>query len=144
MQWTLIVLVAVHLLAVNLASAGPLVSAWIEWRAHRREMPAFDLAARTLAGWSMWAAVIGWGVGLALVRLMLWDASAVRATSLFFVSVEFMSVPASRWWFAAGEVLFYFVCLLSYVIVWRQLSRWRWLHILLAAAAGTNFLYHFP
>ena len=39
MELTLITFVAVHLLAVNLAGAGPLVLVWLDWFGHRRQLP---------------------------------------------------------------------------------------------------------
>jgi hypothetical protein len=80
-------------------------------------------------------------------------------------------VPAHRWWFFGGEVLFYVFCIVAYVWLWigegthivasaavdtdarlRQGEssigetppRARWWHRLLAVLAATNVLYHFP
>jgi hypothetical protein len=53
-------------------------------------------------------------------------------------------VPAERWWSAAGEVVFYLVCIGVYAGFWNWFVRHRWLHRWLAVLAATDFMYHFP
>lgn len=64
-ELTLISVVAAHLLAVNMAGAGPLVLSWLDWIGHRRQRPELQQAAVRLGWWSIAAAVIGvasvWG-----------------------------------------------------------------------------------
>ena len=53
-------------------------------------------------------------------------------------------IPPSRWWFVAGELVFYFVCMAAYIGPWRRMQRWpRW-HAVIAILAGTDLMYHFP
>ena len=53
-------------------------------------------------------------------------------------------VPAARWWFVGAELVFYFACMFGCVLAWRRFDRRPWVRQLLALAAGTNLLYHFP
>src|SRR4051812_30588488 len=65
MQFVLIILVAVHLLAVNLAGGGPLVAIWLEWRAKCAvDSASWIAAAKTLAVWSLLGAIVGVSLGL--------------------------------------------------------------------------------
>jgi hypothetical protein len=138
-DWLLIAVVAVHLLAVNLAAAGPIVAPLAEWRGTRRRLPEFDAAALGLAKWSILAAAIGFGLGLlALAALTVWSS----ADSAYFDAIK--QVTTGRWWFTGGELVFYFVCMAAYLLLWRRLVRFRLAHRAIAVAAGTNLLYHFP
>ncbi len=141
MELTLITVVAVHLLAVNLAGAGPLVVVWLDWLGGRRQRPQWQAIARRLAWWSILAAAVGVAIGLAaLAELLYWPP---RSHDSFRWIIR-DSVPAIRWWFVAAEVVFYFVCMFACVLLWRRLERRPWVRQLLAIAAGTNLLYHFP
>jgi hypothetical protein len=141
MELLLIILVAVHLLAVNLAGAGPLVAAWIDWRGARRGDPEAALAARTLMWWSIGGAVFGMGLGgAALAILVYWPPQTHQR---YWRSVE-LEITETRWWFIAAEIAFYFVCTVAAAVIWRRTDRLVWLRRLLAVAAGTNLLYHFP
>jgi hypothetical protein len=139
-DWFLVVLVAIHLLAVNLAAAGPMVAPLAELRGTRRRLPEFDVAALGLAKCSILAAAIGFGLGLlALAALTIWSPVGESA---YFAAIR--QVTLSRWWFTGGEILFYFVCMAAYVLLWRRLARFRLAHRAIAVAAGANLLYHFP
>lgn len=139
-DWLLILVVGVHLLAVNLAAAGPIVAPLVEWRGTRRGRAAYGAAVLGLAKWSVGAAVIGFGLGLlALAALTIWQPGS---DSQYFAAIR--QVTPSRWWFTAGEIFFYFACMAVYVLLWRRMMRFRAAHRALAVAAGTNLLYHFP
>ncbi|MBX7167021.1 MAG: hypothetical protein K1X74_11885 [Pirellulales bacterium] len=133
------VLTAAHLLAVNLATAGPLVAQWL----HRRERRNGDLAAgltgRRLIAQSLLALV--WSVlfGLLGVGLLAWLYPRAWFDTL-------LQVPARRLWFGAIELVFSGVCLLAYLYGWQRFSyrsAWGWLHAALPALAATNLAYHF-
>jgi hypothetical protein len=135
-DWLLIFVVAVHLLAVNLAAAGPIVAPLVEWRGNA----ALGKAALALVKWSIAAAAVGVTLGLlALAALTIWHPGG---DSEYLAALK--QVTPGRWWFAAGEIFFYFVCLGAYVLLWRPLERFRLVHRAIALAGGTNFLYHFP
>lgn len=142
MELVLIILVAAHLLAVNLAGAGPLLAAWIDWRGARRGEPeAATAAARTLMWWSIGAAVIGMSLGgAALAQFVYWPPHT-HERYWHYVDLE---ITETRWWFIGGEIVFYFVCTVAAAVIWRRAGRLMWVRRVLAIAAGTNLLYHFP
>ncbi len=53
-------------------------------------------------------------------------------------------LPATRWWFVAAEVAFYFVTLGAYFFLWRRMEQWPIVHGALAVFAATDLIYHFP
>jgi hypothetical protein len=133
----LVALLAAHLLCVNVASGGPIVAAWLDWRGTRGEEPAAQAAAylgRTsivglLAG-ALLGVVIGW---------LKWDAN-YRALWLGPLSYKL------HW--AGIEAIFSLALMLGW---------WLWLpgraggsrhalaaRSLVAVLSATNLLYHFP
>lgn len=156
LELLLVVAFTAHLVAVNVAAAGPLYCVLVEWSGTRRSDSeaiaiAWRLAVLSLAGFA--AGVIIGGVLVAL----LWHIEPSYWSAIG-------RVPAHRWWFFGGELLFYVVCMVAYVWLWnrsvgthvaaslrdagaslretRQRGRF-WLR-LLAVMAATNVLYHFP
>lgn len=151
---------AAHLLAVNLAMAGPLLCVWLEWRGARRSDEAARRLELSLARWSLAAFVAGVLLGAVLLGL-LWVGEAAA----YFAAIR--TLPADRLGFAAGELLFYLACQGCYC----RLARRRWLAAtpawstaaamsndgrlttgpprrglsrLLGLAAASNLMYHFP
>lgn len=142
---------AAHLLAMNLAMAGPLLCVWLEWRSVRRVDPVSRRLEWSLARWSLWAFVAGTALAGALLGL-LW----LVGSSSYFAALE--TLPADRLGFAAAELVFYLVCQGWYCL----LARRRWLALsspesasgvspprrvlsrVLALAAASNLMYHFP
>jgi hypothetical protein len=121
-------LLATHLLAMNLASAGPLLCAWLRFRAD-------DLSA-TLGRRLAWSAVGGLIVGMISGGVLLVTfpgAGLWNALSRF---------PASAYWFAGAELLFSLACMLAIALGWKLINRW--VIVLLAVISATNLLYHFP
>ncbi len=127
----------VHLLAVDLAMAGPLLAIWLE----RRETLFHDVLAgavgRRLTVWSLVAAVLGPCLGLLALVLLPRTASEPYLRTI-------ASVPVPRWWFLGAELAFYFICIGAYLLLWKRMSRRRGLHRTLAILAGTDLMYHFP
>jgi hypothetical protein len=135
----LITIFTIHLLAADLAMAGPLVALWLEWRGTQRGEGLPGQIGRRLAWWSIGALVVGVSLGLlAVVVLPQVEPAAYREA--------FGRVPASRWWYAAGEVTFSLVCMALYAGLWNRawFARHRGWHRLLAVLAATNLMYHFP
>ena len=64
-------LLAAHLLCVNVAAGGPLVAAWLDWRGRGDE--AAGRAAKWLAGWSIAGLLVGALLGV-LIGWLKWDA----------------------------------------------------------------------
>ncbi len=129
-------LLAAHLLCVNVASAGPVVAIWLDWR---------EAAGDSLAGQAgrflCWAAtgllVVGSGLGL-LLGAAQWSP-AYR---------EILRVFQRRISFGVWEILFSLLLMLLCAIWWsrrpessRAARGWR---TVLQVAASTNLLYHFP
>ncbi len=128
-MWTLavVVLLGLHLLAVNVASAGPLASAWLAGRG-----AAARVNAQRMARWSLAALLAG---GMLGAPLLLVPNPGLRSALARF--------PASTYWFAGAELLFSGVCMAWLLGVLRGAHRpiltWA-----LALASATNLLYHFP
>jgi cytochrome bd-type quinol oxidase subunit 2 len=125
-------LLAVHLLAMNVASAGPLAGAWLR-RLSCRDDEAngglLERGARATFRWSLLGLAIGALVGGAM---LLAPSAGMRAALQRF--------PEDAYWFAGAEVLFSAACIFG---CWK-LSRRPKLTWLLAIVAATNLLYHFP
>jgi hypothetical protein len=127
-----------HLLAMNLASAGPLVCIWL--RIHKRSITfrfdqtdLLDRMGQRLAWWSTWALLLGMALGGILLlpeNGPLWDALG--------------RFPAKTYWNGAGELVFSFACLLGFAATWRRLRERPILHGLLGLLSVANLLYHFP
>ena len=128
-----VVLLTLHLLAMNLASAGPLVCLCLRGpRGASAEIA--DQLGRWLAWLSVGALVLGMLLGGALLYVppnaALWEALG--------------RFPTRAYWHAGLELAFSLACLLAYAGTWRLLDRRRWLHAALALMAASNLLYHFP
>ncbi len=127
---------SVHLLCMNLATAGPLVYVWLDWCERRGDQLA-GLAGRRLAGWSVGALLAGMAIGVAMAWWE-WTPDFWRAL------VERFS---SRLYWGAWELAFS-VLLLAIVWGWWRKSPGqtgaRVGRSLLAILAATNLMYHFP
>ncbi len=136
-----IALLTVHLLAVNLAAAGPLASLVLEWAATRRNLPAADELARRLSRHALVAFAIGTAIGVAFLAI-LWS----RENDPFVAAM--LRFTRAKLWFAGAELLFYVVCQAIYLWMWprpwRRTSLGRVVHRSAAVLAATNLLYHFP
>jgi hypothetical protein len=136
MQLLLIVVFAAHLLCVNVASAGPLVAAFLDWLEGRGSRLAGE-AGRYLATWSVLLLIPGGLLGLAS-GAMLWNDDYERVLSRLL----------SKLHFGAWELLFSLILMIAQVLWWRARPNargWqRGLRIFVAVLASTNLLYHFP
>jgi len=123
-------------LLVDVAMIGPLLAVWCDWRARRESQPALAELGRRLAWIAVLALVVGGLLGGILLALRYaFDARYFRALAV---------VPRDRLWFAGAEWLFALVCLVLYAAIWRRWQRARLAHGLVAIAAATNLLIHFP
>ena len=125
-------LLAVHLLAMNVASAGPLAGAWLLHRGlkagENERRPLLHASRRTFA-WSLVALVVGSLVGGAM---LIAPSEGMQAALRRF--------PPDAYWFAGSEILFSAICMAA---CWR-LQRWPKTTWLLTLASVSNLLYHFP
>jgi hypothetical protein len=137
LDFLLVALLALHLLLVDVAMAGPLACIWLERQSARAADLAADNLARGLARLAIGALVGGSFLGAILLatRWAIGDHAYFRAVAM---------IPTSRLWFGLAELLFYLACMLAYVGLWNRLRAWRLLHRMLALAASSNLLLHFP
>ncbi|HYO24777.1 MAG TPA: hypothetical protein VEQ85_07490 [Lacipirellulaceae bacterium] len=126
-----IAILTLHLLAMNVASAGPLAAAWMlgaTWG------DAAALAhARRMIGWSLGGLALGAVLGGAL---WLPTNEGLRAALARF--------PASTYWFAGAELLFSLLCLAAMHRFAPRLQHRPWLAWFVAIVPASNLLYHFP
>lgn len=132
-----IILFAFHLMAMNVASAGPMASVWFDWR--KTDRAVSHAAACYLGGVSIVTYLIGilLGIGLAAIA---WDAEAARSI---------MSLLKHKIFYGVLELAFSLLLMLGYYAwlrsatpespVWARVSR-----ALIVLLAASNLLYHFP
>src|SRR5215475_10534226 len=99
MELLLIIVVSIHLLAVNLAGAGPLVAAWADWRGGRRGQIELQDAGKSLSVWSIVAAILGLSLGLTAIAVLIYWPPETHRGYQFQVLRQ---VPADRWWFTGA------------------------------------------
>lgn len=128
-----IVLLAIHLISTNLASAAPLMSIWLDRPTDSGDSSRGDLGRR-LARMAVAALLLATLTGAGLIL-------APPSARLADVLRRF---PAGAYWSAGSELVFSLVCLLVYAGCWNRWRRWRWLHAGVALLSVTNLLYHFP
>jgi hypothetical protein len=119
---------AAHLVAMNIAAAGPLACAWLMGGTTRN----FEWSRR-VARLSMAALVVGALLG---GLLLLSPSEGMRAALSRF--------PPATYWFSAAELVFSLGCLALLMKLSRgpeHRAAWTWI---LALATATNLLYHFP
>jgi len=133
LELLILVVLAAHLWAMNLASAGPLLCIGLRG-VNSESLGLRDRCGQTLAWWSLTAMAVGMVTGGALIF-------APPTTGLHVAMGRF---PTRAYWFAAAELVFSLGCLLLYVLTWNRMRRWRWLHAIWAILSATNLLYHFP
>lgn len=132
LELALTLLLALHLLAMNVASAGPLAGAWLRQRGRRSGDDAVNglaSGAATVFRWSLTALAAGALVGGVM---LLAPSDGMRAALARF--------PADAYWFAGAEILFSAACIVGCL----KASRRPWLTWFLAVVAAANLLYHFP
>jgi hypothetical protein len=140
LEVTAVVLLALHLLSVNVASAGPLVCLWLEWKERRLDLLATE-TARRLAWWSLAALLVGGALGL-LLGWLHWSPDYAR---LWTDTLRYKA----EW--AVGEYVFSLALAIAYVLWRMRIKRpeqatlgGRVVRSLLLFLNGTNLLYHFP
>jgi hypothetical protein len=136
MAFLITLLLAMHLVAVNVAAAAPPVCTWLAARGRRGDQEA-DQVGRRLAWLSLAALLVGMLLGGGLVAIAWWD----RSSGYWQAANRF---AAREYWFAAAEMVFSLTCLWIYATMWQRWRQRPWLHGLLAVMSATNLLYHFP
>ncbi|MEE3368894.1 MAG: hypothetical protein VX346_06085 [Planctomycetota bacterium] len=135
-EFTLQLLLAGHLMCMNIAAAGPWFCILCEWQEGRGNQSA-GKAGQHLALLACVLLMVGTLPGLVLAWL-LWDHGLSGALA---------RVP-SRFTFALWELLFSSLLMGGHLAWWRlspmPTRRLRWVRCLLPFLAGGNLLYHFP
>lgn len=133
-----IVLLAAHLLAVNVAAGGPLVAIWLEWKARGGRDALAARSADFLAKWSVLSLLAGAVLGL-LLGVLFWNDS-------------YRHLWLDRLWhkvsWGLAELGCSFVAMSGYWL-WRACrtragTMTAAARMVLLLFAATNLLYHFP
>jgi hypothetical protein len=133
----LAVLLSVHLLLVDIAMGSPLICVWLEWRETRHGDKVSGRVGLSLARWSNWALAGAILLGCLLLAVRWWFDDRKYLAALG-------AIPRDRLWFALGELVFFFACMGGYLALWQRWRQRRLAHRVLAIAAASNLLLHFP
>ena len=134
MAWELLftAALAAHLLAVNVASAGPLIAAAV-WRQGRGGLDERTWLSTRLTQRSLAALVVGSLLGGLLLAVP--NPGVTAALARF---------PKSLYWYAGAELVFSAFCLALLWALQRKNRVGRWGAWILAVLSSSNLLYHFP
>lgn len=128
-------LLAVHLLAMNVASTAPLAGAWLRRRSLRLPNDELERSNRLERGarWAIACSIASLSIG-ALVggAMLLAPNPGMRAALARF--------PENTYWFAGAEILVSLASLGAAL----KLTRWPKMTWFLAIFATSNLIYHFP
>jgi len=137
----LVLVLTVHLVAANVAAAGPLVCLALDWREVRYGDALAGDVGRFLLRMSLLGLTVAIGLGGSAL-LVVWLSDWQR----FYEAAA--RVPASRYWWALPELALYVVCVAAYLRLWKagvpRTARQIWLRRILGLLAATNLAYHFP
>jgi len=137
LEIALCLLLAAHLLCVNVAGGGPIVGAWLDWKGtHGSEVAA---SAAIYLGRASWLGLLlGAALGV-VIGWLKWDA---EYRDLWLGPMSYKM----KW--AIVEAVFSLVLVAGW---WLWLPRragggkWAmWIRVVIAILASTNLLYHFP
>lgn len=135
MSFVAILLLAAHLICVNVGAAGPLVCVFLEWFEGRGNVLAGQVGRR-LASWSLHLLFIGIAIGTLLGWLM-WDATFQQVVNNLHSKVMA----------GIGELAFSVVFMAIHLVWWKKVTspsrQHRLGRMLFPLLAGTNSLYHF-
>ncbi len=135
LELSIILVLAMHLMCVNVASAGPLVCMWLDWRGNRGDMLASRVGCH-LCWRSLQLLLAGAALGL-LLGWLHWDATYRDVLARF----------PSKIFFGIWELVFSLVLILATALLWKyapQSGLARRVRAVLLFLTGTNLLYHFP
>ncbi|WP_254507235.1 hypothetical protein [Anatilimnocola floriformis] len=132
-----ILLLAVHLMCMNVACGAPLVSLWLEWKDRRGDAIA-PQAARYLAASSVIALLVGMGLGLVLGWLR-WTPEYAEVWRVNLASKLEMGIYEL---IASGSLLVVYWIWRSWAVL--PTRRGYLGRSMLLFLAASNLLYHFP
>ena len=130
------VLLALHLILVNLAAIGPLfcIGLVCQTSTEARQL------ARWLAGKCCLALFVGMLLGGTIMGLYAFGSEALGGKRFYRA---LLAIPHDKLWWGVAELVFYYLCMLPILFYWKPLLNRRWLIILCCLLAGTNLIYHF-
>lgn len=135
-DFLIILVLGLHLLAANVAAAGPIVSAWLDWRSGRGDQLAGH-AAGYLSQSALLALLVATVLGAILFGLAWTDPFRTAIERLGYKLVS-----------AVGEWLFSFILMAVHLFWYKRkpdVGRLaRIARMVVAILAATNLLYHFP
>lgn len=136
-----IITLSLHLILMNLASVGPILSIWLDAKSTRESSEEIASLGRTIGWWSVAALILGVVLGL-VQGVLIWS----QGNEAYFHALG--SVWDSKIIYGFWEIGFSLVCTIGYLVWWgfgKRTSRWqRFLSRFLAILSATNLLYHFP
>src|SRR5450432_1739521 len=106
------ILLTIHLVAMNIASAAPLICIWLHVRGRRGDEAAWR-AGRVLAWWSIAGLLLGVATGMGLGAVVWFDSSQEFGDAI-------RRFPASAIANVVGELAFALVCLGIYFGRWER------------------------
>ena len=136
LQFLIAVLLAVHLVCMNVSSAGPLLCLWLE--RHRKKDP--DLGLRVGQD-LLRASLVFFFVG-ALLGLVMAGVLWLSGNTEFF---DVLKIFGSRVFWGVWELVFFVACVFWQLKLWKKTSRASVIgRCFLGVLASTNLMYHFP
>ena len=133
----LILVLAAHLLLVNVAMAGPLGALGLEWSGARSGDRDIGAIGRQLAWWSVGSLVLAMLLGGALLLL-----ESRHDNSRYWQTLQ--AITPSQLWFAGAELGFYLLAMIGYLLLHGATRASRITQRGLAFFSATNLMYHFP
>ena len=130
------ILLAMHLIMINLAAIGPLFCIGLVCKTSSEARQS----ARWLAGKCCLALFIGMLLGGTIMGLYSFGGEALGGKRFYRA---LLAIPHDRLWWGVAELAFYYLCMLPVLFYWKPLLSRRWIIILLCLLAGTNLIYHF-
>lgn len=129
-------LLGIHLLCVNVAAVGPLFCLALLYRRNAQAAPL----ARWIARQSCVALFVGMLLGGTIMGLYSFGGAALDGKRFY---QALLTIPHDRLWWAAAELVFYYLCMLPVVRYWKPLAARRWPIAVLCLLSATNLIYHF-
>lgn len=136
LQFLIAILLAVHLVCMNISSGGPLLCLWLE-KHRKRDAETAKLIGHQLLKASLQFFLMGSVFGL-LIAALLWFSGNTK----FF---DVLAVFGSRIHWGVWELLFFAGCVYLQWYLWKRNTRSALIgRCFLGVLASTNLMYHFP
>lgn len=144
----LILVFTLHLLAVNVATAGPFVCLWLEWRETRHGDELAGRVARDLVRWILRLLALGMVLGFVTLWLLWLKRPQYLDVLCSLPGLGVYLGISERVWSAMAEVAIFALTMWAYLACWKRFDfrRWshRWGHRAIGWFGALNILYHVP